>query len=65
MLYRAAQAWRSSKDATIAPRRFSKPLVVSVFATRSSEFALHLHPKKSEQAEQVLREIVESVPVPV
>jgi MoxR-like ATPase len=43
-----------------------KPLVVSVFAHRVVVNALYSSTlKKSEQAEQVLRDIVQSVPVPV
>ena len=43
-----------------------KPLVVPVFAHRvvvNGNYSSAL--KKSEQAEQVMREIVESVPIPV
>jgi MoxR-like ATPase len=66
MFYHAAQAmaFLDSRD-YCTPEDF-KPLAVAVFAHRvvvSSLYASTL--KKSEQAEQVLREIVESVPVPV
>ena len=60
-LYRAAQAM-----AFLDGRTFFKPLAVPVFAHRvvvSSLYASTL--KKSEQADQVLREIVENVAVPV
>jgi len=66
MLYRAAQAsaFLEGRDFCV-PEDF-KPLVVPVFAHRvvmngvSSSIV-----KKSEQAEQAIRQIVESVPVPV
>jgi len=66
MLYRAAQAM-----AYVAGRAFTTPddfkrLVIAVFAHRvvlSGRFSSTL--KRSEQAEQILRDIVESVPVPV
>ena len=66
MFYHAAQvmAFLDGRD-FCTPEDF-KPLAVAVFAHRvvvSSLYASTL--KKSEQAEQVLREIVESVPVPV
>lgn len=66
MLYRAAQAmaFLDGRDYCV-PEDF-KPLVVSVFAHRvvvSSVYSSTL--RKSEQSEQVLREIVDSVPVPV
>ena len=66
MLYRAAQAmaFLEGRDFCI-PEDF-KPLVVPIFAHRVVVNALYTSTlKKSEQAEQVLREIVESVPVPV
>jgi MoxR-like ATPase len=66
MLYRAAQAMAFLEGRDYCTPEDFKPLVVSVFAHRvvvSSLYASTL--KKSEQAEQVLREIVESVPVPV
>jgi len=66
MLYRAAQA-----SAFLDGRAFTTPedfktLVVPVFAHRvvvNARYSSML--KKSEQAEQILRELVESVPVPV
>ena len=66
MLYRAAQAmaFLDGRDFCV-PEDF-KPLVVSVFAHRvvvNGPYASTL--KKSEQAEQVIQEIVESVRVPV
>jgi len=66
MLYRAAQAmaYVEGRDFTV-PEDF-KSLAVPVFAHRvvvNARYSSML--KKSEQAEQVLREIVESVPVPV
>src|SRR6267154_1892168 len=66
MLYRAAQAMAFLEGRDYCTPEDFKPLVVSVFAHRvvvSSLYASTL--KKSEQAEQVLREIVDSVPVPV
>ena len=66
MLYRAAQAMAFLEGRDYCTPEDFKPLVVSVFAHRvvvSSLYASTL--KKSEQAEQVLREIVESVPVPM
>jgi MoxR-like ATPase len=66
MLYRAAQA-----NAFLSGRNFCtpedfKPLVVPVFAHRvvvNGTYASTL--KKSEQAEQLITEIVESTPVPM
>ena len=66
MLYRAAQAmaYVEGRDFTV-PEDF-KTLAVPVFAHRVVVNARYTSTlKKSEQAEQVLREIVESVPVPV
>lgn len=66
MLYRAAQASAFLKGRTFCVPDDFKPLAVPVFAHRvvvngdSSSTA-----KKSEQAEQAIREIVESIPVPV
>src|SRR6195256_3627623 len=65
MLYRAAQAMAFLEGRDYCTPEDFKPLVVSVFAHRvvvSSVYASTL--KKSEQAEQVLRDIVESVPIP-
>jgi MoxR-like ATPase len=66
MLYRAGQAmaFLDGRDFCI-PEDF-KPLVVAVFAHRvavNGRYSSTL--KKSEQAEQLMREIVESVRVPV
>ncbi|HET7209341.1 MAG TPA: MoxR family ATPase [Terriglobales bacterium] len=66
MLYRAAQAMAFLEGRSFCTPEDFKPLVVPVFAHRvvlNATYASTL--KKSEQAEQVLREIVESVPVPV
>ena len=66
MLYRAAQAMAFLDGRTFCTPEDFKPLVVPVFAHRvvmNAQFPSTL--KKSEQSEQVLREIVESVPVPV
>ncbi len=66
MLYRAAQAM-----AYVAGREFTTPedfktLAVPVFAHRTVVNARYSSTrKKSEQADQILRDIVESVPVPV
>ena len=66
MFYRAAQAMAFLEGRDYCTPEDFKPLAVPVFAHRvvvSSLYASTL--KKSEQAEQLLREIVESVPVPV
>jgi MoxR-like ATPase len=66
MLYRAAQAMAFLDGRTFCVPEDFKPLVVPVFAHRvvvNGNYSSAL--KKSEQAEQVMREIVESVPVPV
>jgi MoxR-like ATPase len=66
MLYRAAQAMAFLEGRDYCTPEDFKPLVVSVFAHRVAVSPLYTSTlKKSEQAEQVLREIVESVPVPV
>jgi MoxR-like ATPase len=65
-LYRAAQAMAFVEGRNFCTPEDFKPLVVSVFAHRvvvNSLYASTL--KKSEQSDQVLREIVENVPVPV
>jgi len=66
MLYRAAQAMAFLEGrAHCTPEDF-KPLVVPVFAHRvavNGHYASTL--KKSEQSDQILREIVENVAVPV
>jgi MoxR-like ATPase len=66
MLYRAAQASAFLEGRTFCVPEDFKPLIVPVFAHRvvvngRSSSTL----KKSEQAEQAIREIVESVSVPV
>ena len=66
MLYRAAQAMAFLEGRTFCTPEDFKPLVVPVFAHRvvvNGSYSSTL--KKSEQAEQVMREIVESVAVPV
>lgn len=66
MFYRAAQAMAFLDGRDYCTPEDFKPLAVPVFAHRvvvSSLYASTL--KKSEQAEQLVREIVESVPVPV
>jgi len=65
-LYRAAQAMAFLEGRDYCTPEDLKPLVVSVFAHRVVVSSLYTSTlKKTEQAEQVLREIVESVPVPV
>jgi MoxR-like ATPase len=66
MFYRAAQAMAFLDGRDYCTPEDLKPLAVAVFAHRvvvSSLYASTL--RKSEQADQVLREIVDSVPVPV
>jgi MoxR-like ATPase len=66
MLYRAAQAMAFLEGRTYCTPEDFKPLVVPVFAHRvvvSGSYSSTL--KKSEQAEQVMREIADSVAVPV
>jgi len=66
MLYRAAQAMAFLEGRNFCTPEDFKPLVVPVFAHRVVVNGLYASTlKKSEQAEQVLREIVESTPVPV
>jgi len=65
-LYRAAQAMAFLEGRAFATPEDFKPLVVPVFAHRvvvNGHFSSML--KKSEQSDQVLREIVEGVAVPV
>ena len=65
-LYRAAQAMAFLEGRNFCIPEDFKPLAVPVFAHRvvvSGAYSSTL--KKSEQAEQVIREIAESVPVPV
>jgi MoxR-like ATPase len=66
MFYRAAQAMAFLEGRDYCTPEDFKPLAVSVFAHRvvvNAHYASTL--KKSEQSEQVLREIVDGVPVPV
>jgi MoxR-like ATPase len=65
-LYRAAQAMAFLEGRTFCIPEDFKPLVVPVFAHRvvvNNLYASTL--KKSEQSDQVLKEIVENVAVPV
>jgi MoxR-like ATPase len=66
MLYRAAQAMAFLDGRTFCTPEDFKPLVVPVFAHRvvvSGSYSSTL--KKSEQSDQLLRDIVDSVPVPI
>ena len=66
MLYRAAQsmAFLDGRD-FCTPEDF-KPLAIPVFAHRVVVSGLHASTMKmSEQAEKLIREIVDSTPVPV
>jgi MoxR-like ATPase len=66
MLYRAAQAMAFLDGRGFCIPEDFKPLAVPVFAHRvvvDSAYASTL--RKSEQAEQIIQEIVDSVPVPV
>ena len=66
MLYRAAQAMAFLEGRTFCTPEDFKPLAVPVFAHRVVVNALYASTlKKSDQADQVVRDIVESVPVPV
>ncbi len=66
MLYRAAQALAYVEGRNFCTPEDFKPLVIPVFAHRVVVNALYSSTlKKTEQAEQVLKEIVETVPVPV
>ena len=66
MLYRAAQAMAFLDGRNFCTPEDFKPLVVPVFAHRVVVNGLYSSTlKKSEQAEQVIQEIVESTPVPV
>jgi MoxR-like ATPase len=66
MLYRAAQATAFLDGRNFCTPEDFKPLVIPVFAHRVVVNALYSSIlKKSEQAEQAMREIVESVPVPI
>ena len=65
-LYRAAQAMAFLEGRSYCTPDDFKPLVVSVFAHRVVVNGLYASTlKKSEQADQVLKEIVENVSVPV
>ena len=66
MLYRAAQSLAYAEGRSFCTPEDFKPLVVPVFAHRVVVNALYTSTlKKTEQAEQVLKEIVDTVPVPV
>ncbi len=66
MLYRAAQAMAFLDGRTFCVPEDFKPLVVPVFAHRVVASGLYSSTmKNSEQTEQVIHEIVESVPVPL
>jgi MoxR-like ATPase len=65
MLYRAAQSMAFLDGRTFCTPEDFKPLVVPVFAHRVVGSGLNSSTlKKSEQAEQIIQEIVESTPVP-
>src|SRR5215469_3344415 len=65
-LYRAAQAMAFLEGRSYCTPEDFKPLVVSVFAHRVVVNGLYASTlKKSEQSDQVLKEIVENVAVPV
>jgi MoxR-like ATPase len=65
-LYRAAQAMAFLEGRTFCTPEDFKPLAVPVFAHRVAVNGHHgSTAKKSEQADEVVREIVESVAVPV
>ena len=66
MLYRAAQAMAFLEGRNFCVPDDVKPLVIPVFAHRvvpNAHYSSTL--KKSEHSEQIIREIVESTPVPV
>ena len=66
MLYRAAQAMAFLEGRTFCTPEDFKPLAVPAFAHRVVVDALYSSTlKRSDQADQIVREIVESVPVPV
>jgi MoxR-like ATPase len=66
MLYRAAQAMAFLDGRSFCTPEDIKPLVVPVFAHRVVVNGLYSSTlKKSEQAEQVIQEIVDGTPVPV
>lgn len=65
-LYRAAQAMAFLEGRTYCTPEDFKPLVVSVFAHRVVVNGLYASTlKKSDQSDQILKEIVENVAVPV
>ena len=65
-LYRAAQAMAFLEGRTFCTPEDFKPLVVPVFAHRVTVSGLYASTlRKSEQSDQVLKEMIESVPVPV
>jgi MoxR-like ATPase len=65
-LYRAAQAMAFLEGRTFCTPEDFKPLVVPVFAHRVVVNGLYASTlKKSEQSDQVLKDIIENVPVPV
>ena len=65
-LYRAAQAMAFLEGRTFCTPEDFKPLVVPVFAHRVVVSGLYASTlKKSEQSDQVLKEIIENVAVPV
>jgi MoxR-like ATPase len=65
-LYRAAQAMAFLEGRTFCTPEDFKPLVVPVFAHRVVVNGLYASTlKKSEQSDQVLKEIIETVAVPV
>jgi MoxR-like ATPase len=66
MLYRAAQAMAFLDGRSFCTPEDIKPLIVPVFAHRVVVNGLYSSTlKKSEQAEQVIQEIVDSTPVPM
>jgi MoxR-like ATPase len=66
MLYRAAQAMAFLEGRSFCTPEDFKPLVVPVFAHRVAVSGLHSSTlKKSDQAELILQEIVDSTPVPI
>jgi MoxR-like ATPase len=65
-LYRAAQAMAFLEGRAFCTPEDFKPLVVPVFAHRIAVNGLYASTlKKSEQSDQVLKEMIENVPVPV
>jgi MoxR-like ATPase len=66
MLYRAAQAMAFLDGRNFCTPEDFKPLAVPVFAHRVVVNGLYSSTlKKSEQAEQVIQEIVDNTPVPM